>query len=1469
MKLPSLKTSVGSLLLFFLIFFSLFFVQPIYNQMLKTIKQRISRTFNELEEKTGLILKYESISPSILPALSVKGIEVSNKETGKKLIIIKKLFFSYNVFELIKGNYNSAFKKLTVDGLFVDWNDISQKNVRNKLINFISYINDSQETKKINIQHKNNISNAFIFQLPFDIDIRNSTINFENDQIVLKLLIKDVNVSKLKKTDNYEVSFNGSAKAKLKKNNLQFSGDCTASGTIFKNIYGCSMQFHLLDFGNNDFKIEQADFVLSYDKEGLHFETLRSLLPLYISGSMNLETQNINFKAAADNLNPVRYFTIKKSSDIINMLNFSAMSFFINGVYNLKKNSLNYIAKGKIKLAEKNLKNKNIISFDIKGNTKEAKLKEISISGDKCDASLNGIFWFKNFRFSGTGVVKRLQLPGGIVSGDFYFDPLKKGFICFAPQLYIGDYTLTAFQLSLIPQKNSIDFSFEVNDYSHSDADESAKIALSGSYLEKEHYIQAGINIDNLFLDSVADIFSVFTTGKEHETILRISSFLKAYLLSGELYLSSNFKTFTFNVPYTIIADTKKEGRMLVCAFDGNDENINVSKFDMVYGNSNLNLNANISIDSKTKDRYFSTSFVLNSIPYNFNGTISDNWINILGDYGFYASIDLSRKGLFSDPQLLTKGSVSFSNLPVSIKSYIMSVTANTSFKYSIDSGFTMKIDQLYAEEAGSKIAFHPKINISGSINKYGVFFNTINYSDSVSLLEGNCNVLWNIHDNILDSMNISLLLSDNDSASNEKIELKGNITNPQMKAISLESFKNDLFFSFEGDVEHLLLSRFMEKQNNDDTTSFDFSLNGTILSPSLSLNVKDSSMNISGYPALFSGNLSFMDEILTIRNIKFKWNIINISSLHADYSFDTKKGSAGTEINLMNESVIIPLDIELGKVKEKNRIPTSFSLSIKSDKISGKFIKNPFSCFLNIDKASDCTTIFSSQNIGISGYYLNNNGKLFLTTNDNALVKFNVNGSIQKQQVNIKVDKFSTDLAVITKLLNVDFLEIYKGILKGDASLTGNLLNPQVNGNFSIDTPEFSIQGLFPEHFYSNTIFVAINDNQVKIPEFKARENKGYAVCSAHLSFDNFVILSAGLDFNTVPGDRIPVKIDLPFMKAEGPLKTKISLLFDGDTLHLKTLLDMQHTNVSIISSHLKEGLEFLLGVGGVPIDVDITLLFKEHVQFRFDPLLRCIVTPDSMLKINYKSSEGTYQFDGTIGFKGGDVAYLNRNFYLQEGNLIFNPNAQEPRLSLIAETKERDEDGKAVTITISAENQLLSKFKPVISTTPAKSETELQELLGQIVSADSDNVSSLVLATGDYIAQVTVIRRIENTLRDLLNFDIFSIRTQILQNAIKQQLNLEKTTNKYTVGNFLDNSTVYIGKYLGSSLYADAMMAWTYDETKDENNGLVFQPSFGLEMESPFANIRWDIAPDVDAIKNNRWVPSTSITLSWKFTF
>ena len=87
------------------------------------------------------------------------------------------------------------------------------------------------------------------------------------------------------------------------------------------------------------------------------------------------------------------------------------------------------------------------------------------------------------------------------------------------------------------------------------------------------------------------------------------------------------------------------------------------------------------------------------------------------------------------------------------------------------------------------------------------------------------------------------------------------------------------------------------------------------------------------------------------------------------------------------------------------------------------------------------------------------------------------------------------------------------------------------------------------------------------------------------------------------------------------------------------------------------------------------------------------------------------TFEFKGNLKLRGGEIMYVGRNFYLKEGNLVFdaNENSIDPFVTLKAEIRERDTDGKQVKIILSAENQLLSQLSPSLSATPAKAKLKL----------------------------------------------------------------------------------------------------------------------------------------------------------------
>ena len=146
---------------------------------------------------------------------------------------------------------------------------------------------------------------------------------------------------------------------------------------------------------------------------------------------------------------------------------------------------------------------------------------------------------------------------------------------------------------------------------------------------------------------------------------------------------------------------------------------------------------------------------------------------------------------------------------------------------------------------------------------------------------------------------------------------------------------------------------------------------------------------------------------------------------------------------------------------------------------------------------------------------------------------------------------------------------------------------------------------------------------------------------------------------------------------------------------------------------------------------------------------------------------------------------------------------------------------------------------------------------------------VLTQIIASSDALSQFVFFRQIERQMRDFLGLDMFSVRTRFFQNAFMSGftgLGQDPVDSNQGVGNYFDNTTVFIGKYIGRDMFIQGMLTMRYDENNTTFGGMTFEPDIGIELQSPFVNIRWDFFP---YHPENLWVSGNSITLSWSMSY
>ena len=1534
MKSKVLGVGLGSTIFIFLAIAVLALIRPVYVRLYGELSRIEEIACKKLEEETGLSLSYKSLSPSILAGANMKKIAISDVASKKTVLTIKKARLSYKITKFFSKNPVLALESLSLNGVEVEFDAVKDSAFVEKIQNLLKKNGSGKKSKNENSKNdgdksdsendlksseKINAENAdFSFEpgetengkietgetelgekteaaseivksakkisFPFDIIVKNVSVHYSDQKNELFLTLKNLNLKDFERSDSYSVKSSGAASFltdALKSGGRRQKIACgfTLSGNIFPSLDGSSALLSLSNSRGADYSLSNLDLLLNYSQNILEVRTMRTVLPFSVYAKGDFEKMEFGFQGEFDLFNPFSLVSVRKKTEIMQKINGSTISGNFSASFSSK--NINYDSNLRLALSQNLFGEKIDFRVLAKGDKNYVSVSKISASGDTIDAEFSGGFNIASLQPSGTLSLNFFRLKnGGIISTEIYVDPLSRGFMCFSPQIFFNDMSLTAAQLTVYPEKSSVDFSFEFFDYAHMDYENAGHFVLDGSFLTSgQKFLQASVSISDMFVDSVIQKAAFFLDENLAAWLNTAASVASPYVFNTEAYISSDFKDFSVNAPLCLLANTKKDRELLIFALDGSKETFNISQFDLQFGNIEAHAQSSVDFADNFKNFSFSSDLTVNSIPYRFSGSVSPEWISISGDYDFDAIVSFGEK---------ISGSVSSRLFPVAAGKYVFALSFDTDFSWDLNEGISAEIASFELEEPSLNLPFAPHLVFSGSANRYGFMFNTLAYSDSVSSLDGSGTFVWNLNNGIFDSIHANIDMSS--LVSSEKFNFSADFTNPSQLPFSAEALKNDFYMSVSSSMQNFPCGRFLSEQTSDDTISAEITATGTIKNPLISVNLERAQLSLYGYPLNASASVVYDDTGLNVNGMECSWSLLNLSNFNASFDPFSFSGEAQAklDVRLNNKSIEMPLSLNVSGAKESRdfSVPEFLTAELKSDEVGGNFFASKFPFKLTGVRAGENIEVFADDRNVFNASFSKQNG---ISANVNSkTVKFSLDGTIIKNELDLAIKGIYADMKRISSEIEIPAVHFNSGIVTGALKISGITTDPEFTGAFSIEKPNLNIPYISRYAFSAPRLFLTAGQGEAHVEPTPVFLGNGYGLVGMVMEFDRWGIESIDVSVDVDDAHKVPVEMSFPFVFVKGDGSCQLDILYTvPNEISISGWITGDNTDVEIVTTSLQKQFSLENISQSVPVkaaepssinvftDLDITV--GQKVQVLFNPLMRGVVTPGTALSLFIDSATGEFELKSDISLRGGEIVWLNRNFYMKEGRIALNETQDRmaPKITVRAETRERDESGNMVTIVMSANNEPLSTFTPHFSSVPAKSEKEIMELLGNIVSADSENVASLAVAGGDYFMQATLMRKIENTLRETLNFDIFSIRTNVLQNSVKFATSRD-SSNHLSFGNFIDNSTVYVGKYFGSSIYVDSLLHWTYDEDKAVNGtysgDIVFQPEFGFEMTSPFVNIRIGVAPDIDEIRRGitgTWVPSTSMTLSWKHSF
>lgn len=1442
---------------------SIVLVAPTHNKLVSFADNFVNNLSEQLEESTGLKLTYASLSPSILSVFSIDEINLYNSQ-DQKILSINKTKINYNLRRLIKKDLQNGIKNITIDGISLELD---------KVLEIIEMFTKSESQNKFDYAEIKT-------KIPSLIKLKNISIKYNNDMVYSELLLKEISLNNNAKRENLSFNLNSKIYADLFKINEKLSGSLAITGTIPDTLDNSRVYFRFDDLTDGNYKLSKLNLMLTYVDNKIELQTIQAVNPIYIWADYNLSEGLANAEIRTEKLNPLTVVSSnqKKLNSLRNLLVDTNTKIFCD----VNKKLVDYSSNGAVFVPDSLFPKGLNIKYSLSGDEKAVNLQYLNLDGQNCQASMNLSFIYNTFQLAGFAELPYFTLPNGnTVSTELYFDPLDKGFMAFSPQVFIGSKALTAIQFSFLPQPDSYDFVFEAYDYSHAMQGEPGLVKFDGSYLLNNNYLQGGISLSSLFLDSMIEFAEQVMEPEIVQKVDSVKSGLADFMFSGDVYTSTDFKEISFSVPYLLLANTKKDNQFLMLAANGNEQSVQLNQLSVILGKYAVQAGASLDINPDSKDMFFTADINADSVPYHFSGTIMPEIITITGDYG--ADIEIR----FGANKAIN-GHAYLKDLPLSYEGNSIILSTEADFNYDTENGPAVAVKHLEVEEASAKFSVSPKLMLSGNVTKYGAQIDSIAYTDFYSALEGTADVMVNINDNVFDS--VGLIMNVKNPLSEEAILMDATVSNPEHIKLDAQSLKEALYINSQIQISNFGLNRFTTQKHDNNLLSASLFASGTINHPYVALSVEDFSILMAGNFLKTWGSITLEDKLLSVNNLGVNFQMINTDDIKASFSLDTFEGKATGSINtdVNGKNVHVPLEITVSDtvMKPGKMLPESTIITLSSNKIDGTLMKKDVSFDISALYSSGGIALFSSDNIGLFGN-IYNDGSMNISMNSGEKVKMTVTGVATKNETNIKIGNVYADLHHL--LTYVDFddsMIVDKGILKGSVSILNSFNDPILKGAMLVEEPVALLPSMFAHRLSAPKILITVINNEIRVHDTDLLE-KG----------SNYVNVGATVYMNKWNVDHIDATVKTKNQEAVALRMTNSAFILAGDVIcNLKWYIE--GNSIDVKGSVFGEGVTLTSALTSItgggesqqnPIRADLDIVLGNHATLNFDPLLRCVFVPNTHIKLKMDTEENLYEVDGKLAIKSGDIAYLNRNFYIKEGSIKFNKDdLTNPQVTITAETRERDDNGQNVRIILSAENQYLQSFTPKFSSVPAKSENEIRVLLGQIVVADANNGTNFLLSAGDYAIQSAIMRKAENKLREVLNFDIFSMRTNVLQNALSIN-NLSNDNENLRIGNFLDNSTVYMGKYLGSSIYLDAMLHFSFGDSYARDissvGRLLLQPEFGLEMESPSTNlklnmfpnanplvsgnIRWNMAPDINALLNHQFVPSSTVTFSLKVAF
>lgn len=882
-----------------------------------------------------------------------------------------------------------------------------------------------------------------------------------------------------------------------------------------------------------------------------------------------------------------------------------------------------------------------------------------------------------------------------------------------------------------------------------------------------------------------------------------------------------------------------------VMSFSGGLGRLAINSFDATIAGKSVSGNASVDYgNSAVSD--FSAEFRVEDVPYAISGSMLQGALTVTGDYGLRITARRDAGELI--------GSLGVTDMPVPVFGSVSFFSASADGRYASNQSWDVVIGDLSLSQPPGSIKPLPSISMSGAFDESGGRFGRLSYKDGISSLTGFADVTWAMGDGFRVSGNANMSGPEGESyvcsghyGPGGAIDTVITIGRAPLGRLSIPVLRGVI--DAKADISGYV---------DDPVAAFSFTVNGGQRSDNLPF--------LSGLGTYGGGEVTLSDT-------RIRMGRQSLSGLSFRYGFADAAAelSADIELSIRTNHIsgrLVAAGVATGETPSEEGSSPFDDYLVEGTLDQARWTEGDLGAIpFSVERVARSTSLSIGPGDEVKGR-LGVDGELSLVLDASLPISFSAAGALAGGNVSVDVEGASVDMPFLFTLLKLPVIRAESGTGRGSLRVRGKAVDPTIEGTIDFENLYLSVPQFVPVPIGPLDEPLYFTGRTMETMQSGLKCGDATLMASMESSLRGGIPDEMLVTVKTEGDGAVPVDMRLLGLDIEGTAKPDLSIDINDNLPGIRGSVEMRSGDIVLTT-----------GVARQSMDPDasnnftgaLDLSFGKNVRVYFPnkrlPVIYGQTDPSSRLSVAFDAARGDYSLKGTTTLRGGSVFYIQRNFYLKHATIEFDEDADQfdPVINAEAETRSKSGSGP-VLITLRAINRRLSDLSFTLESVPSMTEETILQLLGHNLLGGTEegdiDIGRAIVENSDLIPQLNVMSVLERNLQAVLGLDLFVVRSQLFQRWLYDLSGLSGSTGATTLSDYLEDSEIVAGKYIGDKLFFQVILSLV-DDPLASTRSLSLDSDISLEWKAPHFTLNWSIQPEnLDSL----FIEDQSFSFLWR---